>query len=329
MPLFWRLFLANALALVVGFFVAFVLPPIQLAGGREGILFLGFGVLLLVNAGIIGQGLSGIGVLRAAVTAPEVDEVTLPRGSAPDIQALADEFNAMLRRLEAERNSTARAALRAQEDERQRLALDLHDEVGQNLTFLLLRLRGVTEEAPEELQSDLEAVADAARLTLEHIRTLSRQLRPGVLGDLGLKPALASLVDDAGNLGLRTTFEFADWLPPEGERDLVVYRVVQEALTNVVEHAQATEVAVTVVRGESGIVVTIRDNGTGRLGPDGTGTTSMRERVRLVGGTFVRTAVPGAGTTITIEVPLSDTADAGPPTHPIPTVTVFPPTERL
>ncbi len=327
--MFWRLFLSNASALLVAFaFLAF--GPVTVSHPPQprefGLLVLGLAALLLINAAVAGQVLRGTESLQAALSSDGEEPVDVPAHAAPELRQVASAYNAMLHRLETERTATARAALRAQEEERSRLARDLHDEVGQNLTFLLLRLNTATKKAPPDLTEDLDAVADAARAALEEIRTLSQQLRPGVLNDLGLKPALASLLNDAQHFGLATELEFRERLPPDAERDLVVYRVVQESLTNVVKHASASSVRVTVGRRDPHLVVEIADDGNGRSGPDGTGSSSMRERARLVGGTFRRDAVLGTGTRVTLGVPLSVSSDGeGPPTRPIPRLSYFPP----
>lgn len=326
--MFWKLFLSNAAALTVALVFLVFGPLTQLTpdAPREiALLVLSVAALMLVNAAAVGQALKGMGQLKDALASGEEKPVTVSEDAGPEVKQVAAAYNAMLERLDAERTATARAALRAQEDERARLARDLHDEVGQNLTFLLLRLRMLEKEAPPEFADTLESAAEAARASLEEVRTLSRQLRPGVLQDLGLKPALSSLVDDADRLGLHATLEFSAWLGPDAERDLAVYRVVQEALTNVVKHADASAVAVTVQASESTLDVTVVDNGNGRAGSAGTGTTSMRERARLVGGTFRRTADPGTGTTVHISVPIAISTIADPPTRPIPRLSYFPP----
>jgi two-component system, NarL family, sensor histidine kinase UhpB len=328
-PLFWRLFLANATALLAAFLILafgpFTLssPP---ANREVGILVIGLAALLLINAAVVGESLAGVPAMLEALGSDLDAPAATPRRSAPEIARLVAAYNSKLERLEAERTATARAAVRAQEEERSRLARDLHDEVGQNLTFLLLRLRGASRLAPLELQPDLDAVADAARTTLEQVRTLSRQLRPGVLSDLGLKPALAALVDEVRRLGVKAALDFPEWIDADAERDLVIYRVVQEALTNVLKHAEAASVRVSVATRAGALAVEIADDGNGQAGSEGIGTGSMRERVLLIGGTFRRVGVPKRGTTVSVTVPINvSRADDEPPTRPIPSITVFPP----
>ncbi|HPZ50158.1 MAG TPA: histidine kinase [Propionibacteriaceae bacterium] len=323
MPLFWRLFLANAATLAIAFALLAAGAPDTLSAHGLGTLILGAAALMLVNAAVIGQSLSGLTELRQALAAND-QAAPMPPGIASEVDDLADAYDGLRQRLVAERNRTARAALRAQEEERRALARDLHDGVGQNLTFLLLRLKGVAEQAPPELADDLAAVADATRQTLDQVRALSRHLRPGVLEDLGLRPALTALVEDLRGLGLDATLDCPTGLARDAARDLVVYRVVQEALTNVVRHAGASSVRVAVVVEGESMEVTVSDDGNGLPGNEGTGTGSMRERVRLAGGSFDRTATPGRGTEVRIEVPLQVDDDGSSPAHPIPTLSLVP-----
>ncbi len=325
MPLFWRLFLANAATLGAAFSLLAAGAP-QLVGAHGlGTLLLGAAALLLINAAVIGQSLAGLAELQHVIDSPSERILSLPAGSAIEVKQLATAFAAMRQRLANERVLRARAALRAQEQERRTLARDLHDEVGQNLTFLLLRLNRISEQAPPETAADLETVAETARATLDQVRSLSRQLRPGVLDDLGLRPALSALVDEIRPIVPHATLRCPSGLERVPERDLVVYRVVQEALTNVARHAQALSVSVTVAVEGTQLVVTVDDDGNGSSGTEGTGTGSMRERAALVGGTFSRTSVPGRGTHIRLQVPMTLPNDSGTElSHPIPTIGLVP-----
>ncbi len=325
MPLFWRLFLANAATLAVAFALLAAGAPDTLGAHGLGTLLLGAAALMLVNAAVIGQSLAGLGSLQDALSTTSDEPVSLPQGTAVEVADLAAAYDQMREALAVERVRTARASLRAQEEERRTLARDLHDEIGQNLTFLLLRLKGVAEQAPAELTADLTAISAATRDTLDQVRLMSRRLRPGVLDDLGLRPALAALVDDVTGFGITGSLECPSGLERDPERDVVVYRVVQEALTNVVRHAEATSVRVVVEPGAQTLTVTVSDDGIGATGPEGTGTGSMRERARLVGGSFARTAVPGQGTVVRVELPMVVAVDdEAVPSHPIPTMSLVP-----
>ena len=202
-----------------------------------------------------------------------------------------------------------RRAVDAQELERARLARELHDETGQALTSILLGLKHLddvveTDEALEATASIRELVA----ATLQDVRRLAVELRPSALDDFGLVPAverLASNLSEQSDLVVDLEARLGDRrLPPEAETAL--YRIVQEGLTNVVKHAAAHRVSITLVRKEAAAVVVIEDDGQG-FDPEAVragalGFTGMRERVELVGGRLTVETSPGAGTTVVAEV---------------------------
>ena len=209
--------------------------------------------------------------------------------------------------------------LSAQEAERARVSRDLHDDIGQALTSVLLGLRLVESS----LENDEVALDDARRRTddvralvadaLRRTRELAFDLRPTVLDDVGLLPALERLAQDMTTRGTTTValaaHGFADArLPPEIET--VIYRVVQEALTNVTRHAGAATASITVIVAEGRVRALVEDDGSGfetcavstrgRLGLKG-----MAERADLVGGTVELSSTPGSGTTVLLELPLA------------------------
>ena len=209
----------------------------------------------------------------------------------------------------------ARDALRrvvaAQELERRRLARELHDETGQALTSILLGLKAV-EEAPSDSERQ-EAAAGLRELvvtTLQDVRRLAVELRPKALDDFGLVPALERLVESfSAQTGIDTELEarLAERLPEEIETAL--YRIVQEALTNVVKHARARNVSILIVRKDHSVSAVIEDDGLGfdpaTTREEALGLLGMRERLELVDGRFDIETTPGAGTTIVAEVPVS------------------------
>ena len=170
----------------------------------------------------------------------------------------------MLARLEEERVEGGRAVIRAQEEERARIAQDLHDEVNQALTAILLRLQAAGHDVPPGLRSELKEIQTLATQAMEELLTLARTLRPTALDDHGLVPALASQVADFGErTGIRST------LPPprrradlSDEEQLVLYRVTQESLSNVVQHAGASAVRVE-LSSVGRTVLRVRDDGCG------------------------------------------------------------------
>jgi signal transduction histidine kinase len=197
----------------------------------------------------------------------------------------------------------------AQETERRRIARELHDETGQALTSMLLGLRATEEAKDDETRrAALASLRELATATLQDVRRLAVELRPRALDDFGLEPALERLIEAfRERSGLEAEFEarIGDRLPSEVETAL--YRIVQEALTNIAKHARATTVSVLVARKSGSVTAVIEDDGVG-FSPEepgeGLGLVGMRERVELLGGRLALESRPGAGTTVAAEVPL-------------------------
>ena len=208
----------------------------------------------------------------------------------------------------------ARDALRrvvaAQELERKRLARELHDETGQALTSILLGLKEVEEaRSPRQAQEAASALRELVVATLHSVRQLAVELRPKALDDFGLVPALERLAETfADQAGIEVDFQAAgvDRLPPEVETAL--YRIVQEALTNVIKHAQASHVSVVLTRRNGAVTAVIEDDGRGfeATGTDGAGLglVGIRERLGLLDGRLAIESTQGSGTTIVAEVPI-------------------------
>lgn len=199
----------------------------------------------------------------------------------------------------------------AQEAERRRLARELHDETGQALTSILLGLRGVEEaETDEQRRAAVDGVRELVRATLQDVRQLAVELRPTALDDFGLVPALQRLTHTfSESTGIQVDLESA--MPAErlpADTETALYRILQEALTNVVKHARASRVSILLARKPSSVTVVIEDDGVGfdvaSARPDGLGLVGMRERVALLGGRLAIESTPGAGTTCLAEVPL-------------------------
>jgi signal transduction histidine kinase len=204
--------------------------------------------------------------------------------------------------------------LHAQEEERKRISRELHDEVGQSLTVINMTLTAMKNNGAGKSPAIAKKIGDAQRLlnqTMETVHGFARELRPAMLDELGLVPALRShLKSFARRTGLRVQFSvrgLVDGLSPE--QKTVLYRVAQESLTNVARHAKAERVEVAIRRGQIGICMTISDNGRSfHYDPKATkrlGLLGMQERVRLVNGEFTLKAEPGKGTTIRVELPIS------------------------
>ena len=203
-----------------------------------------------------------------------------------------------------------RRVVRAQEQERRRLARELHDETGQALASILLGLRSVENASDPAAQR--EAVARLRELvvtTLHDVRRLAVELRPTALDDFGLVPALGRLAESFRE-GSRVELEVESHLGEErlpGEVETAVYRIVQEALTNVLKHAGAKHVSILLTRKNGSVSIVIEDDGRGfrpgETGDSGLGLAGMRERVNLLDGTFAIESSPGKGTTLVVSVP--------------------------
>ena len=227
-----------------------------------------------------------------------------------DVARLRETFNVMLARLESERVVAASAVLRAQEAERARVARDLHDEVNQALAAVSLRLAATAEGAPPEFAEELAETQRLANQAMHELLGLARELRPAALDDHGLVWALRTQVRMWGERWNMPAHFAADGTRPMlGEfEQLVAYRVVQEALSNVARHAQASQVKVTVM-GCTGmeVKVTVTDDGNGfaqnKLDNDRSGLAGMRERALLARAQLDVRSVPGEGTTVELTLP--------------------------
>jgi two-component system, NarL family, sensor histidine kinase UhpB len=233
----------------------------------------------------------------------------LPDDPTEEVTRLYQAFDGMLDRLELERSRTAGAVLRAQEAERARIARDLHDEANQALTGVILRLQATAQDAPPELREELRQTREAASQAMEELLRLARELRPAALDDLGLAAALRTQVADFGaQTGLVTDLDVDASALDEmtSEQQVVVYRIVQESLSNVVMHADAARVRVSVESENGATVVRIVDDGRGfapaSVADDAHGLLGMRERAGLAGGTLSVRSRPGAGTGIELRL---------------------------
>jgi two-component system sensor histidine kinase UhpB len=232
--------------------------------------------------------------------------------AAPTSEAgeLALTFNEMLDRLQAERREATGRVLAAQEAERLRIAQELHDQVGQELTAVLLGLARVEARAPSEASGDVLAVQDVVRATLEDVKRIAIELRPEALDDLGLQSALAVLADRfSERLGLRVRVAISEALPPlSPETELVIYRVAQEALTNVARHSGVHDAELTVALHDGWLTLIVRDRGQG-LAPGtaaGTGMRGMRERAALLGAELHISSPNDGGCEVRLDVALTE-----------------------
>jgi two-component system sensor histidine kinase UhpB len=227
-----------------------------------------------------------------------------------EIAALTDSFNAMLDRIELERRDSARRALTAQEQERLRIARELHDEVGQTLTAIALEAERAADAGEGADRDSWLRVAEWVQRSVEDLRRIARELRPEALDDLGLINAFIALCNRVSTqAGIEIDRRLPDRLPPhDPDIDLVVYRVAQEALTNVMRHSGASKATVSLDALEDRLRLRVTDDGRGieegERGDSKTGLAGMRERAMLVGGALAIRSGPGEGTVVELEIPL-------------------------
>ncbi|MFC5218779.1 HAMP domain-containing sensor histidine kinase [Streptomyces coerulescens] len=314
MSLFWRIFGLNALVLGIATALLLWAPvtvsvPVLLTEAM--ILVGGLAVMLVANGTLLRWGLAPLDRVTRLMTTVDLlrpgQRLPVPGAAGSEVAELIRTFNAMLDRLEHERATSSARALLAQEAERRRIAQELHDEVGQSMTAILLVLKRAADDAPEPLREDLQQAQEITRESLDEVRRLVRRLRPGVLDDLGLVSALTSLAQDfATHTGLRVVRRLDSDLPAlDHESELVLYRVAQESLTNAARHADAHRVEVSLRGADEAVVLEIADDGRGIEAPcEGAGIRGMRERALLAGATLDITSTPGTGTRIRLTAPV-------------------------
>jgi two-component system sensor histidine kinase UhpB len=311
-PLFWRIFAVNGglLALIA---LLLILTPVTIHAPPKPtevvIILVGLALTMAANAVLLRN---AIGPLERL--ARRMDTVDLLRpgqrlqvGRADEVGRVMGAFNRMLDRLESERRQSARRVLAAQEAERVGIARDLHDEVGQLLTGVLLQLDAIGEAAPGH-RSEVGEAKDTVRRALNEVRRISDELRPEMLEHLGLVSALTELTTTFDRIsGIRVERDFDPSLPKlRPETELAVYRIAQESLTNVARHSRANRVTIALEGGANRVVLRVADDGQGFEGSvpeEHGGLRSMRERALLVDGALaIRERVSG-GVEVRVEVP--------------------------
>jgi two-component system NarL family sensor kinase len=217
-------------------------------------------------------------------------------------------------------NSLAVSLLESQEEERKRISRDLHDGLGQLLTHLKLQtqqcLANVEASGNTALLGDawkaMEALPDLVTEALQEVRAVCRALRPAILDDLGVLAAITSqcrkIMQSSPSLQIETEFSITEPEIPETAKT-VIYRIVQEALTNCIKYADADSVQVSLVNTNNTLILNVRDNGKGfdvkgMLG-SGLGLTSMRERAQSLRGVFTVESAPLRGTEVRVSIPLN------------------------
>lgn len=317
-PLFIKVLGVNGLIVVVGALGGFAIARFGL-NSEDVLLFVAAGLVFsfAVNFLLLRVAFGPLFWLQKVMEAVRAGQVTARSPEIPgdpDVRNLTETFNLMLDRLEATRSQV----LRAIEEERKRIARELHDDTSQALTSIIISLE-VTEQALPEgspLRERIGSIRDYTLRTLEEVRRLTFDLRPSILDDLGLVPAIRwylknRLMADRLQADLEVDPRIEEIRLPE-ETEITVFRIVQEALTNVRRHSGATAVKV-ILKPEPGrLVASVSDNGRGFDPAEilvhdqrgrGLGLLGMRERAALVGGEVRIETSPGLGTAVVVEVP--------------------------
>ncbi|MFN8205065.1 MAG: HAMP domain-containing sensor histidine kinase [Solirubrobacteraceae bacterium] len=319
--MFWAIVLVNVAVLGVSAVLLIVTPvriTPKIAAVEVAIVVAGFlamaAISLLLLRGVLAP------VRRLAAVMAEIDPASPGRrldeseARYGEVITVAHAFNAMLDRLEDERRASSRRAVEAQEAERIRIARELHDDIGQTLTATAIEAERAAGAGTDERSEALRRAATAVRESLDDVRRIARELRPEALDDLGLVNALISLCRRvSAQSGVRVAIHAAESLPPlPPETEVVVYRVAQESLTNVIRHSGARTADVALDAGDGSLTLTVRDDGAG-LAPGGdpergTGIAGMRERALLAGGRLALRSRSGLGTEVELRIPLAETA---------------------
>jgi two-component system sensor histidine kinase UhpB len=316
--LFWRVFAVNA-GMVGVIALLLLLTPVEIDApvkASQALIVLG-GLLVTVAANALLLRRAVVPLERLAQRMDTIDLLRpnqrLPVERGDEIGRVVAAFNRMLDRLQTERQTSGRRVLAAQEAERVGIARDLHDEVGQVLTGVLLQLNSIAESAPTH-RDELDAAKEAVRRALDEVRRISSSLRPEMLEHLGLVSALTELSTTVARVsGIQVERRFDQSLPKlEPDTELAVYRIAQESLTNVVRHSGTTRATITLERGPDSVLLSVVDEGRGFARPpeEHGGLRSMRERAILIGGVLAIEPRPGGGVEVRLEVPVPRAAAA-------------------
>ncbi|MHB0868122.1 MAG: sensor histidine kinase [Chloroflexota bacterium] len=329
--LFYRILIASSaivlIGAVVGTWVVRALPeqlPLYLIAG---FVLGGVGLHVVANFWILKAAMKPLESLQKTVEEVHSEGNLSARARPeplgdPATNRLAEALNSMLERLQANQSELQRLpsqVLRAQEEERKRIARELHDETSQALTSVMLGLKALERaQSPRDLQERVAGLRTTVSETLEAVHRMAVELRPSALDELGLLPALRSYVKEYSSqsgieVDLRVT-GLKGRLPAETE--VAVYRVVQEALTNAAKYSGAGLVTVQLSLEDSILTAMVRDDGRGfevqrvlRSRGDGLGLFGMKERISLLSGQLEILSSSGRGTTVLARVPLEGSGE--------------------
>jgi two-component system, NarL family, sensor histidine kinase UhpB len=312
--LYGRVLAVNASILVIAVLLL-VVTPISVnqtvTRGQLAVLLIGLVVMLASNAVLLRFSLAPLNRLMALMRSADILEPgrRLNAAGTAEVADVISAFNATLERLEEERRSSMRRVLSAQEAERRRIAQELHDQIGQNLTAVVLELKRLQGRVEPEWSETLADAQELARESLDELRRISYELRPAALDDLGLRSAVAALCGAVGRrAGIDVSHDVDRELPPlQPDVELAVYRITQEALTNAVRHSGCSHVHVSVAGAPDAVVLRVVDDGRGfDPGPRmGGGIRGMRERALMIGGQLVLAHGDPGGVEVGLTVPLA------------------------
>lgn len=324
--LFTKVLLANAMVVLTGTVVVIYLHQSVLATAdsqsrqiEAALIIVGLAVTFGINWAILRLAFRPLFILQATLERVQKGDwsARVPNVEGdPDIAKVTLTANEMLDRLEAYRQDMARVMLKGMEEERKRLARELHDETCQALTSVIVNLEAVCQQLPEESPSAqrLKMTQDVARETLDDTRRFMFDLRPSVLDDLGLVPAIRWYISQRVlPTGSKVEFQSSNLEERLAEElETALFRIIQESITNSMKHGKAKRLQVTLTREGSQVKALVRDDGIGfdmsklQRGEihSGLGLYGMYERARLVGGSIQIDSAPGRGTTMRVTVPV-------------------------
>lgn len=323
--LFTKVLLANAMIVLTGTLAVVYLHRTILAPGQTSLqveaalILVGLAVTFGINWAILRFAFQPLFVLQSTLERIRQGDYSarVPNVEGdPDIAKVTATANEMLDRLEEYRQDMARVMLKGMEEERKRLARELHDETCQSLTSVIVNLEAVCQQLPEDSPTAqrLKMTQEVARATLDDTRRFMFDLRPSVLDDLGLIPAIRWYISQRVlPVGIQADFQSSGLEERLAEeQETALFRIVQESITNAVKHGRARRIQVSLSRTGDRVKAVVRDDGNGfdleklHRGEihSGMGLYGMYERARLVGGSIQIDSAPGRGTTMRVMVPV-------------------------
>ena len=287
------------------------------ARGLLGLIILQSLLIWVLVHMMLGRALKSVPVILNGLEQIEAGDYQqqLPDFSLPEFSKISAAFNhaaSALEKTHQENRDLTRRSLTVQEDERQVLSQELHDELGQSLTGIKVIATAMIKENPNS-QDGIHSILTICDHLFSVVRSMMRRLRPTVLDELGLAASLEDMLSHwrGQNLHIAVTMQIAPITElPNGSADIHLFRIVQESLNNIARHAQATAVTITLKQSTQLMTLTITDNGHGydpeQISP-GFGLLGIRERAESLGGHFHLQTQKGSGTSIRIEVPCNET----------------------